>query len=480
MTTQDSASSLVRKLWHYCNVLRDDGLSYPDYVEQLTYLLFLKMADEQEGGPVPPEFGWQSFSRLEAAAMHEQYGKVLINLGNRTGTLGLIFGNAKSKIRDPAKLRLLVVDLIGQTRWSGVSADVKGDAYEGLLEKNARDTKSGAGQYFTPRPLIEAIVKCVNPKTGELICDPACGTGGFLLATHDYLRSQFPSMDPAEREHLRRRALRGVELVPEVARLAAMNLLLHGISGETEDELPIAVADSLMASPSEQVDVVLTNPPFGVKSSISFSGKDKSAQRTSDDLSIVRPDFWVETSNKQLNFLQHIVTLLKPGGRAAVVVPDNVLFEAGAAATIRRRMMESCDVHTILRLPSGLFYAQGVKSNVLFFDKLPPKAGATGRCWIYDLRLDNRFSLKTRPIQAADFVEFVELYQSGCRTPSGRWQAFSHAAMLASDTCRFDLQWEDASSAPPSASVSNLEDIAQQIARDLERALSHISRVAQG
>ncbi len=483
MTTHDTAASLVRRLWHYCNVLRDDGLSYPDYVEQLTYLLFLKMADEQEAGSVPAEFGWQSFVELEPAEMHRHYAKVLAALGDRGGTLGLIFRNAKNKIRDPAKLRLLVVDLIGQTQWSGVSADVKGDAYEGLLEKNARDTKSGAGQYFTPRPLIDAIVRCVEPEPGEVICDPACGTAGFLLAAHDYIRSQHPKMTAAKREHLRKRALRGVELVPEVARLATMNLLLHGVSGEADDELPITVTDSLMAPPSEQVDVVLTNPPFGVKSSITYSSKEKRPSRTSDDLTIVRPDFWIETSNKQLNFLQHIVALLKPGGRAAVVLPDNVLFEAGGAATIRRRLMESCDVHTILRLPSGLFYAQGVKSNVLFFDKLRPKASAAGTCWIYDLRLDNRFTLKARPIQAADLEEFVQLYRPEHRAErstdagSPRWRAFTHSEILASETCRFDLQWEDGSLAPPAASVSHLDEIAEQISADLERALAHIARV---
>jgi type I restriction enzyme M protein len=483
VTARDAASSLVRRLWHYCNVLRDDGLSYPDYVEQLTYLLFLKMADEQEAGPVPAEFGWQSFAELDAGAMHRQYGRVLGALGDRGGTLGLIFGNAKNKIRDPAKLRLLVVDLIGQTHWSGVSADVKGDAYEGLLEKNARDTKSGAGQYFTPRPLIEAIVKCVAPMPGEVICDPACGTAGFLLATFDYIQSQHTDMDATDREHLRKRALRGVELVPEVARLATMNLLLHGVSGETDDELPILVADSLMAPPGEQIDVVLTNPPFGVKSSITYSGNEKRSSGTADDLTITRPDFWVETNNKQLNFLQHIVTLLKRGGRAAVVVPDNVLFEAGAAATIRRRMMEMCDIHTVLRLPAGLFYAQGVKSNVLFFDKLRPDAVPEGMCWIYDLRLDNRFTLKSRPIQAADIEEFVELYKPERRAQRGedktspRWRGFTHEEILDTATCRLDLQWSDDTTSPAVASVSNLDDIAQQIVADLERALAHISRV---
>jgi type I restriction enzyme M protein len=482
MTTNDAASALVRKLWHYCNVLRDDGLSYPDYVEQLTYLLFLKMADEQKGGPVPSQIGWKSFVDLKPAEMHRHYARALAVLGERGGTLGLIFRNAKNKINDPAKLRLLVVDLFGQTEWSGLSADIKGDAYEGVLEKNARDTKSGAGQYFTPRPLIDAIVTCVGPKPGEIICDPACGTAGFLLAAHDFIRTHHPKLNDAKREHLRKSALRGIELVPEVARLATMNLLLRGISGDTDDELPITVADSLRTPPAHPVDVVLTNPPFGVKSAITYA-KDKWAPRRSDDLTIIRPDFWVETANKQLNFVQHIVSLLKPGGRAAVVLPDNVLFEAGVAATVRRKLMETCDVHTILRLPTGLFYAQSVKSNVAFFDKLRPRSTPKATCWIYDLRSDSRFTLKARPLRPSDLAEFVEFYRAGDRKErskvarGARWRAFSQAEIVQSEGCRLDLQWNADESVQPAASMSRLNEIADQIAADLERALGHISRI---
>lgn len=482
MKNGDAASALVRKLWHYCNVLRDDGLSYPDYVEQLTYLLFLKMADEQEDGPVPRKYGWKSFVDRDAAEMHLHYGKALAALGKRGGTLGLIFRHAKNKINDPAKLRLLVVDLIGQTEWSGLSADIKGDAYEGLLEKNARDTKSGAGQYFTPRPLIDAIVSCVKLKPGDVICDPACGTAGFLLAAHDYILRQYPKLNAAKRDHLRRSAIRGIELVPEVARLATMNLLLHGVSGDTDSELPITVADSLRISPTYQVDVVLTNPPFGVKSSITYSTSERRQQRNTDDLTITRRDFWAETANKQLNFVQHIVSLLKPGGRAAIVLPDNVLFEGGVAATIRRKLMETCDVHTMLRLPTGLFYAQGVKANVVFFDKLRPRSKAGGECWVYDLRSDNRFTLKSRPIQPSDLIEFVELYKTEDRlmrvetAGSIRWHRFPHDEILASDECRLDLQWNPAEITRPAASIARLDEIADKISADLQRALAHIAR----
>ena len=481
---RDAASNLVRKLWQYCNVLRDDGLSYPDYVEQLTYLLFLKMSDEQPDGPVPPEFGWKSLIALDAEHMQLHYGKILQALGERGGTLGLIFRNAKNKIRDPAKLRLLIVDLIGQTEWSGLSADLKGDAYEGLLEKNARDTKSGAGQYFTPRPLIEAIVRCVDPRPGEVVCDPACGTAGFLLAAHDYLVAENPKLNAAQRQHLRAKAIRGVELVEEVARLATMNLLLHGISGQTDDELPIRCADSLKDPPSSQVDVILTNPPFGVKGSVTYAGADRRASRMADELTVVRRDFWVQTANKQLNFLQHITALLRPGGRAAVVIPDNVLFESGAAAVIRRRLLERCDVHTLLRLPTGLFYAAGVKANVLFFDNQPPQERSGQSLWVYDLRSDNRFSLKAKPLRGDDLADFVEFYRAGDRAGRSageghpRWRAFDRASLLSDEDARLDLSWSEAGAAEPPSSLSRLDELSDLIAEDLEAALAHIRRVA--
>lgn len=479
------SSGLVRKLWQYCHVLRDDGLSYPDYVEQLTYLLFLKMSDEQDDGPVPPEFGWRSLAELDAEAMHQQYGRVLAALGERRGMLSLIFRNARNKIRDPAKLRLLVADLIGQTEWTGLSVDLKGDAYEGLLEKNARDTKSGAGQYFTPRPLIEAIVECVNPQIGEVVCDPACGTGGFLLAAHAHLSSRTAELSATERRRATSGQFRGVELVEEVARLAAMNLLLHGMSSAAGDELPITCLDSLKLPPSDQVDVVLTNPPFGVKGSVTYASSDGKAQRSVDELTVVRPDFWVRTANKQLNFVQHVYALLKPGGRAAVVVPDNVLFEGGAAASIRRRLLETCDVHTLLRLPTGLFYAHAVKANVLFFDR-PATAVpiASERLWVYDFRSGIRFSLKTNPLQRDHLDEFVRLYSAGKRedrstgpdavSGASRWRSFDVEGLLKSPSCRLDLTWETEKQFGGNDALSRLDEISRLIAADLHRALEQI------
>lgn len=472
------AQELVRRLWQYCNVLRDDGLSYPDYVEQLTYLLFLKLADERSDEVVvPTRFAWRSFASLDASPMHRAYGDALAGLGREGGTLGLIFRDARNKIADPAKLRLLVVDLIGQTEWSGLSDDLKGDAYEGLLEKNARDTKSGAGQYFTPRPLIDAVVECVAPVPGEVVLDPACGTGGFLLAAHQHILYSHPRLSPGNREHLRTQAIRGTELVQEVARLAAMNLFLHGISGEADDELPLACADSLATEPAQQVDVVLTNPPFGVKGSVKYATANGSG--AADGLTVLRPDFWVKTANKQLNFVQHVVACLNEHGRAALVLPDNVLYESGAAAVIRRHLLEICDVHTLLRLPAGLFYAAGVNANVLFFDR---DRGDEGALWVYDLRSGNRFSLKKRPLRSDDLRDFVSAYgEPGPmgrlrRAETSRWRRFSHDQLLASDKVRLDLSWEVDELAPTTAGLARVDELTAQIAVDLELALEHLTR----
>lgn len=476
------SSGLVRRLWQYCNVLRDDGLSYPDYVEQLTYLLFLKMSDERHGGPVPVEFGWKSFADLPSDQLADAYSHALRQLGTYDGMLGLIFGNARNKIRDPAKLKLLVAELIGQFEWSSLSTDVKGDAYEGLLEKNARDTKSGAGQYFTPRALIEAVVECVNPRPGEVICDPACGTGGFLLAAHRYLLNQV-GQGREELAHLHTQALRGVELVEEVARLSAMNLMLHGLAEDAAGNLPIRCADSLSEAPREQTDVVVANPPFGVRGTVRY--RPSEGARGFGDLSITRRDFWVTTANKQLNFLQHIFSLLKPGGRAAVVVPDNVLFEAGAASMVRKRLLDKCDVHTILRLPPGVFYAQGVNSNVLFFDKLPAATKSTGHIWVYDLRSDKRFSLKSNPLSAGDLREFVDLYRSDDRCERRessthlRWRKFPVDEVRKSEGYRLDLFWL-LSASPKIGGAGRLEELSSQIADDLHQALFHVMRAANG
>src|SRR3989338_3793562 len=390
-----SPQQLVNKLWNYCNILRDDGLSYGDYVEQLTYLLFLKMDDERSKPPynkksdIPKKYNWQSLLDKEGAELEAHYIETLQELGKEEGIIGVIFRKAQNRIQDPAKLRKLIVELIDKETWLSLEADVKGDAYEGLLEKNAADVKGGAGQYFTPRALINAIVEVMKPQPGIKIHDPACGTGGFLLSAYNYIVKNH-KLNRDEKEILKHKTFSGNEIVPMAARLCVMNLYLHGINGE---ENPINLNDSLKKNPGSIYDMILTNPPFGKQSSETIITEE--GETAKQDLVIVRDDFWAKTSNKQLNFLQHVRSILKVSGRAAIVLPDNVLFEGGAGETIRKKLMETCDLHTILRLPTGIFYAQGVKANVLFFDKkAAQKEAATSKIWIYDLRTNKHFTLK--------------------------------------------------------------------------------------
>ena len=366
-------TQLVQKLWNYCSILRDDGLGYGDYVEQLTYLLFLKMADEQSRPPfnkpaaVPKDYDWPSLLARDGDDLETHYRHVLETLGKRPGMLGVIFRKAQNRIQDPAKLRRLIVDLIDKEQWSSLSADVKGDAYEGLLQKNAEDVKGGAGQYFTARPLIAAVVDVMAPRPGQTMCDPAGGTGGFVLATHNYVAGHY-ALDRVQKKLLKSGTLFVVELVDSVARLCCMNLLLHGIGGDGTAEVPVLVRDALAGKHGEY-DLAMTNPPFGKKSRVTIVNA--AGEQEKESLVINRDDFWASTSNKQLNFLQHVFTILKQHGRAAVVLPDNVLFEGGAGETVRRALLKQADVHTLLRLPTGIFYAQGVKANVLFFDRKP-------------------------------------------------------------------------------------------------------------
>ena len=329
-------------------------------------------------------------------------------------------------------LTRLVKDLIDSETWLALSADVKGDAYESLLERNAQDVKTGAGQYFTPRPLIQAMVDVMRPEPDTTICDPACGTGGFLLAAHDYIVRDNQSMNQGQLEHLQNRALFGWDNVAKAARLGVMNLYLHGIGG---DETNIVVDDSLRTHPGVNFDMVLTNPPFGKKSSLTFVGSDGEAERES--LVVERPDFWATSSNKQLNFLQHVRSLLKIHGRAAIVVPDNVLFEGGAGETVRRHMLDECDVHTLLRLPTGIFYAQGVKANVLFFDRKPASETPwTRELWIYDLRTNRRFTLKTSPLTRVDLDDFVACYNLGSPASTSGSRTLPPVQLRRSDEAR--------------------------------------------
>jgi len=486
-----NASTLVQKLWNYCNVLRDDGMSYGDYVEQLTYLLFLKMADERAQPPydqasiIPGAYAWPSLLAKDGDELFDHYRHALEALGQHKGTLGLIFGKAQNKFQDPVKLRRLVVDLIDAENWTALGVDVKGDAYEGLLEKNAQDTKSGAGQYFTPRALIQAMVDCIAPRPGETVCDPACGTGGFLFTAHDHIVRRHDKLTRDQKRHLKEAAFTGYELVQATARVCAMNLLLHGIG--SEKSVPVKVVDALAADPGERYDVVLANPPFGKKSSTMIVGEDGRA--TSEKDIVERDDFWATTSNKQLNFVQHIRTLLKTNGRAAVVLPDNVLFEGGAGETIRRKLLHECDLHTLLRLPTGLFYAQGVKANVLFFDK---KAASetpwTKKLWIYDLRTNKHYTLKTNPLKREDLDEFVTLYNVANRhdrtptwsteNPDGRWRVYGVDELVARDKASLDIFWLKDESLAESDNLPPPDVIAQEIVEDLEAALEQFRLIA--
>jgi type I restriction enzyme M protein len=363
------------------------------------------------------------------------------------------------------------VELINGETWVGLDVDVKGAIYEGLLEKNAEDVKGGAGQYFTPRPLIRAMVQVVRPRPGETIYDPACGTGGFLLAAYDYLsdRKRF-DLDIDQKQFLRLRTLRGKDVVDGVVRLCAMNLYLHGIGGE---ESPIEVGDSLISYPADHYDLVLTNPPFGKKSSVTIVNGEGKADR--ETLSYSRQDFWATTSNKQLNFLQHVRNLLKINGRAAVVVPDNVLFEGGAGETVRRRLLQDCDLHTLLRLPTGVFYAQGVKANVLFFDRKPASETPwTEKLWIYDLRTNQHFTLKTNPLKLDDLQDFIKCYNAQNRyerTETESFRAFSYEDLVKRDKASLDIFWLKDESLEDSDNLPDPAILAREIVESLETAL---------
>jgi len=477
-----TSTALVQKLWNYCQVLRDDGLSYLDYVEQLTYLLFLKMDDEQTRPPynrdsrIPAKHNWQSFQDKEGDELEVHYRRSLEQLARERGALGVIFRKAQNKIQDPAKLRRLI-HLINEETWLGLDVDVKSEVYEGLLQKNAEDVKSGAGQYFTPRSLINAIVEVMRPEPGMRICDPASGTGGFLISAHDHIAQNYP-LDVEQKRHLRFKALRGVEIADPVARLCVMNLYLHGIGG---DESLVEVDDSLESDKGERFEMVLTNPPFGKKSSITvFNGVGKASREA---VIYERPDFWATTSNKQLNFVQHVKTLLKINGRAAMVVPDNVLFEGGAGEAVRRKLLHECDVHTLLRLPTGIFYRPGVKANVLFFDrKEASDTPWTQKLWIYDFRTNKHFTLKQNPLQEKDLQDFIQCYHVETRHERGeseRFHSFTYDELMQRDKVSLDIFWLRDESLDDLDNLPEPDVLAQEIMENLEAALEQFRGIVE-
>ena len=466
-----------------CNPLRDDGVSYGDYLEQLTYLIFLKMSDEYSKPPykketgIPQGYTWSDMSTLKGAELEEQYKATLEELAKQGGILGMIFAQASNKISNAAIL-YRIVQMIDKEKWVSMSSDVKGEIYEGLLQKNAEDIKSGAGQYFTPRPLIRAMVECIRPEPKKTIADPCCGSGGFFLAAQEFITQNY-TLDREDKEFLKNETFFGNELVAVTFKLSLMNLYLHNI-GDIYGNIPIAHGDSLLTDPGYRVDYVLTNPPFGKKSSITMTNEE--GEEEEEELVYNRQDFWTTSSNKQLNFVQHINTILKATGKAAVVVPDNVLFEGGAGETVRKKLLQTTDLHTILRLPTGIFYKPGVKANVIFFDKRPASPDMqTKEIWIYDFRTNVHFTLKQHPMTDADLLDFIACYNPENRyerketwseeNPDGRWRRFSVDEILKRDKTSLDIFWIKDKSL---ADLDNLPDpdvLADDIIENLQSAL---------
>src|SRR5262245_36852569 len=492
---------IVDKAWNYADVLWHDGVSYLSYTEEITFLLFLKMADELTKAPhnrppiVPNEYNWASLLSKDGEELKRHYDRVLAAFAKQPGMLGDIFKRAKSVIEKPETLRRLVVDFIDKEQWMSMDADVKGDIYEGLIERSMSDAGQGAGQYFTPRPLIKAIVDCVQPTPADTVGDPACGTGGFLLGPYEYVvRHHGKELDKAEKKHLRESFVKGWELVPNTARLCAMNLYLHGIDpgpakpGEPSRSPVVSGADALASDPGDRFSLVLTNPPFGKKSTIAIVNDAGDLEK--EDATYERQDFWTSTKNKQLNFLQHVKTLLKVNGRCAIVVPDNVLFEGGAGEKVRTNLLRQFDVHTLLRLPTGIFYAQGVKANVVFFDAKPAREKPwTKTLWVYDLRTNMHFTQKTNPLKRADLDEFVECYRPGKRhlrkptwsdgTLGGRRRSFDYEDLLKRDKVNLDVFWLRDKSLEDSDDLPSPDVLAQEIADDLQTALEQFTAIAE-
>ncbi len=456
-------TDVVQKLWGFCNTLRHDGINYGDYIEQLTYLLFLKLADEK-GVAVPKDYGWDSLLEQSGTALTDHYQVTLNKLGKEKGLLGDIFAGALSKFREPVNLKKLIL-LINETEWAELDVDLKAEAYEGLLQKFAAEQK-GAGQYFTPREAIRAIVRCVRPDIGQgrdgsanrlyTIHDPAVGTAGFLIAAAEWnLKHRGKPLTREEQKRLKRGTLSGGEIVLETRRLALMNLYLHGIEGD------IHYGDSIAeGAGGRQFDCILTNPPFGTKGGGDVPNRD---------------DFTVQTSNKQLNFVQHVLTILKPGGRAAMVLPDNVLFEDHAGRDVRQLLMDDCRLHTILRLPVGTFtpYSAGVKANVLFFDK----GWKTDAVWIYDLRTNVEKVTKRSGLTAKYFEDFEACYRQKKRTEADRFKCFSRKDIAERDD-NLDIFWLKDEALDDPDDLPEPEDLVAEAVTKLETALDALNDLA--
>lgn len=464
-----NTQSLTKKVWNLATTLAGQGIGFTDYITQLTYLLFLKMDDENvqtfgEDSAIPEGYRWADLIDLDGLDLVKQYEDTLEELSGQDNLIGTIYTKAQNKIDKPVYLKK-VITLINEESWLVMDGDVKGAIYESILEKNGQDKKSGAGQYFTPRSLIQAMVDVACPQIGETVCDPACGTGGFLLAAYDYMKPQ--SSDKAKQDFLRNNALHGYDNTALVVTLASMNLYLHGIG---TDRSPIICQDSLEKAPSTLVDVILANPPFGT--------------RPAGSVEIDRQDFYVETKNNQLNFLQHMMVMLKNGGRAAVVLPDNVLFEGGAGEAIRKELLKNFNLHTILRLPTGIFYAQGVKANVLFFTKGTP----TKDIWFFDYRTGVKHTLATNPMLRHHLDEFVECYKAdniNARTetynaetnPNGRWRKYDVDEVMKRDKTSLDISWIKLNDDDNDMSLAELMTNIQEKSDNISKAVAELQKL---
>ena len=477
MTTSD----IVQKLWNLCDVLRDDGINYSDYVNELVLLLFIKMEHENvESGvitaPLLPEYArWEQLRSKSGLNLLNYYKETLLKLSQSTDVrIAAIYADAQTRLKEPRHLEQLIRSL-DQIDWFDTDKDGLGDLYEGLLEKNASETKSGAGQYFTPRPLIDAMITVMRPQVGETVQDPAAGTAGFLIAADRAIRAQTDDLlelTEAQRAFQIVDAYVGMELVPNTRRLALMNCLLHGIEGRGEGAIRLGNTLGSAGSQLPKSDIILSNPPFGTAKG--------GGGPTRDDLTFA-------TSNKQLAFVQHIVRHLKDGGRAAVVLPDNVLFEAGVGTDIRRMLMDKCRLHTILRLPTGIFYAQGVKTNVLFFTRGYEDKGNTREIWFYDLRSDMPSFGKTNPLKESHFDEFVECYKDGdlsarsetysADNPNGRWRKFTYEEILARDKTSLDITWMKSDSGTEDYTLSELLDQIKEKSANIAKAVAALEEL---
>ena len=485
----EKVSTINKKIWNMATVLMNDGVSNSDYLEQLTYLLFLKMADEYSKPPFERKIGipenclWDTLVGKKGATLSNHYKFILEELAKQDGILKEIYGGSQNKISTPAMLAK-IIKMIDAETWTAMSSDVKGDIYEGLLQKIAEDTKSGAGQYFTPRPVINAMVKCINPNPNKTIVDPCCGSGGFLLSAKKHIEEN-NDLNEEQKNFLKYETFRGWEIVQSTYRLCLMNLFLHNIS-DIDGNSPITRNDALLADPGERFDYVLTNPPFGKKSSITYTNED--GEQEDEELIYNRQDFWTTSSNKQFNFVQHIHTLLKNDGKAAVVLPDNVLFEEGSGGlTIRKKLLETTDLHTILRLPTGIFYKQGVKANVLFFDnKTASKDIQTKEVWIYDLRAGSHFTLKKNPLKDEDLEDFIKCYNPENRfdrnetwskeNPNGKWRKYTFKE-IEKNNYNLDFKWIEDNDNIENLDINNIFQMIKEESNRISTITSQIEQI---